>query len=164
MKKLLIIGSARHGKDTVAEMLNQHFGYTFKSSSQAASEIFIYDALREKYGYNTPEECFNDRGNHRAEWYDLICEYNREDKAKLAKGIMASSDIYVGMRDDAEIVECLRQGVFDLIIGVYDNRKPEEAKDSFNINLWEKADIIIPNSQGLKQLEWRVLNLEPLLV
>lgn len=164
LKKLLLVGSARHGKDTVAEILKEEFGYTFKSSSQAAADIFIYDRLKDKYNYSTSEECFEDRVNHRAEWYNLIVEYNREDRAKLAKGIMASCDIYVGMRDNEEIEECLRQGVFELIIGIYDPRKPEESRDSFNINLWEKADIIIPNSQGLDELRERVIKLKNLLI
>jgi hypothetical protein len=44
--------------------------------------------LKVKYGYKTSEECFEDRVNHRSEWYDMICEYNLNDKAKLAKGIL----------------------------------------------------------------------------
>tara|TARA_R110000737_G_C14624761_1_gene494606 strand:- start:33676 stop:34170 length:495 start_codon:yes stop_codon:yes gene_type:complete len=156
--RLLIIGHARHGKDTVAEMINENFGLTFKSSSQAAAEIFINEALKEKYGYESPEECFKDRVNHRAEWHDLICDYNRFDKALLAKGILESSDMYVGMRSDAEIEECLSQGLFDLIVGVYDPRKPHEPEDSFDINLFEKADLIIPNGSTLEDLEYRVVD------
>ena len=62
--KLLIIGNGRHGKDTMAEILQRDHGIKFKASSMAASEIFINDALKEKYGYATAEECFNDRHNH----------------------------------------------------------------------------------------------------
>lgn len=45
-KKFLVIGHARHGKDTFAEILEEVFGLKFKSSSQAAVDIFIYDALK----------------------------------------------------------------------------------------------------------------------
>mgnify|MGYP000323948522 CR=1 FL=1 len=85
--KLLVVGSARHGKDTFAEILSQEFDMTFESSSQAASDIFLYESLRGKYSYNTPQECFEDRSDHRKEWYDLICEFNVNDKAALAKDI-----------------------------------------------------------------------------
>jgi len=71
LPKLLIIGHARHGKDTLAELLRDTFELKFVSSSQAASDIFIFDELKDKYGYTTPEECFEDRVNHRAEWYDM---------------------------------------------------------------------------------------------
>lgn len=65
IKKILILGHARHGKDTLAEILNKEYGMTFMSSSQAANEIFLFDELKNKYGYKTKEESFNDRVNHR---------------------------------------------------------------------------------------------------
>lgn len=161
--KICIIGSARHGKDTVAEMLQKELGFTFKSSSVAASEIFLYDILKEKYGYKSPEECFEERVNHRAEWHDLICEYNKEDKAKLAKGILATSDMYVGMRSNEELQECLKQGLFAFIIGVYNPREPEESKDSFNIDIWKNSDFVVPNAGTIKDLENKVKHLATLL-
>jgi len=157
--KLLIIGHARHGKDTVAEMIKQHFDMHFQSSSQAAADIFIYDALKDKYGYTTPVQCFEDRVNHRKEWHDLICEYNKDDKARLAKGILENADIYVGMRSSAEIEACLQQNVFDWVIGVYDPRKPHESSDSFDIDLFKDAHVIIPNGSDLWDLRTKVYKL-----
>ncbi len=146
----------RHGKDTLAELLNQQFGLLFESSSQSAANIFIYDELKEKYGYTTPEQCFEDRVNHRAEWYDMICDYNKDDKARLAKGILKRSDCYVGMRDRAEIDECMKQGVFDLIVWVdASDRLPLESPDSFNIDK-SCADIIIDNNGTFEQFKTRV--------
>jgi dephospho-CoA kinase len=154
--KLLIIGHGRHGKDTMAEILERDHDMTFKASSMAASEIFIYKVLKEKYGYETAEECFNDRSNHRAEWYDMICEYNIENKAQLAKDIMSTSDCYVGMRDRPEIVECKQQGIFDLIIWVdASERLPKEGTDSFNIDMSD-ADIVIYNNESLESFEAKV--------
>ena len=69
----------------MAEMLRDKFGMTFESSSQAAADIFLYDLLKDKYGYNTPEECFEDRMNHRAEWYEAICDYNKEEEQDWLK-------------------------------------------------------------------------------
>jgi len=142
--KLLIIGHMRHGKDTVAEIIEEHTGMSFKSSSEMAAEIFIYDELKDKYGYSSFIECFEDRMNHRAEWHDLIKNYNDPDKAKLAKEILKHNDMYVGMRSQVEIDKCIKDGVFDLIIGVYDPNKPLEPKDSFDIDLFASSDIIIP--------------------
>jgi len=51
--KLLIIGAAHWGKDTVAELLKEYNGLNFISSSQACADIFIYDELKDKYGYKT---------------------------------------------------------------------------------------------------------------
>jgi len=142
--KLLIIGHMRHGKDTVAEIIEEYTGMSFKSSSQMAAEIFIYDELKNKYGYSSFIECFEDRMNHRAEWHDLIKNYNYPDKAKLAKEILKHNDMYVGMRSQAEIDKCIEDGVFDMIIGVFDPSKSLEPKDSFDIDLFASSDIIIP--------------------
>lgn len=157
--KLLIISHGRWGKDTFAEILRDNFGLTFISSSQAAADIFIYDVLKEKYGYTTSEECFNDRHNHRAEWYELIKDYNKYDRAKLAKGILERADCYVGMRDRGEIEECVNQQLFDLIIWVDASaRLPEENPDSFNIDK-SCADIIINNNGSLAEFKERTIRL-----
>lgn len=162
-KRILIIGHARHGKDTAAEILKELYDYTFESSSVAAARIFLYEKLKSKYGYGNFYECFEDRHNRRAEWHDEICAYNARDKARLARDILQTSDMYVGMRSDAEVIECIAQGLFNLIIGIYDPRKPEEPKSSFSINLQERADIIIPNAQGISDLKRRLILIKPLI-
>lgn len=161
--KLLIIGSARHGKDTVAELLKENFGISFISSSQACSDIFIYDALKDKYGYKSPDECFMDRVNHRKEWYDLICDYNKVDKAKLAKKILEYNNTYVGMRDKEEVEACIKEDLFDLIIWVdASERLPVESSESFNISKYI-ADIIIDNNTTYDDLVRRVKKIGPFL-
>ena len=157
--RLLIIGHARHGKDTLAELLHEYFGLKFISSSQACSEIFIYNELKDKYGYTTPEECFEDRVNHRAEWYHMICDYNKDDKARLAKDILKYNNTYVGMRDSGEIKECLKQELFDLIIWVdASERLPLESSGSFNITKAD-ADVIVENNGTLEEFKEKVFRL-----
>jgi len=162
--KILIIGHARHGKDTSAEIIKELFDYSFESSSIAAARIFLYDKLKDKYGYGNFIECFEDRVNRRTEWYDEIKAFNSEDPSKLAKEILKESDMYVGMRSNTEIINCVDTGVFNLVIGIYDYRKPLESSDSFDINLWEREDIIIPNSQGIEELRNRLKKCKPLFI
>ena len=158
-KKLLIIGNMRHGKDTLAEIMNEEFGMTFVSSSQAAADIFLYDLLKEKYGYRDSVECFEDRVNHRQEWYEAICDYNKDDRAKLAKGILEMADCYVGMRDRDEITECINQGLFDLIVWVdASDRLPLEDASSFNIDK-SCADIVIENNGTFEEFKEKVVRL-----
>ena len=157
MKKLLIVGNGRHGKDSMAEILQEHFGLTFMSSSQAAADIFIYDELKEKYGYKTSEECFEDRSNHRTEWYEMICDYNKDDKARLAKDILKLTDCYVGMRDSGEIAECIKQGLFYRVVWVdASERLPLEPKESFNIKE-DDADEFITNNGSLEEFTAKVI-------
>ena len=99
------------------------------------------------------------RFNHRDEWYNLICDYNIDDKARLAKDIIKKADCYVGMRDRGEIEECMKQGLFDLIVWVdASERLPLEPADSFNIDK-SCADIIIDNNGTEEQFRVRVKRL-----
>lgn len=157
--KTLILGHARHGKDTVAEMIHKISGLCFKSSSFACSEIFIYEELKDKFGYKSKEECFEDRHNHRELWHNMIANYNTPDKARLAKEILKDSDIYVGMRSNEEFQKCKEDRVFDIVIGVFNPDKPLEGKESFNIDFWNACDFIIINNGTLEELEGKVMKL-----
>lgn len=158
--KVLIIGNARHGKDTLAEILNREFGIEFLSSSQAANEIFIFETLKDKYGYKNSEECFNDRVNHREEWYNLICDYNKDDRSKLAKDIINRSDCYVGMRDYDEFVKS--KDLFDIIIWVDASERLAKEIGSFNIDK-KDVDIIIENNGSLEEFEQKSIRIGKLI-
>lgn len=151
--KILIIGHARHGKDTLAELWRDEFGMTFCSSSMKAAEIFIFDELKGKYGYSNFEECFNDRVNHRAEWHDLICEYNKNTPSRLAREIIKDSDCYVGMRSKLEIMSCQVQSMFDLVVWVdASKRLPLEGSNSLDISSIF-ADVVLENNLGLHEFK-----------
>lgn len=145
VESILIIGEARHGKDTLAEILRDSYGYKFSSSSEAALDLFIYNKLKPVFGYKTKEECFEDRVNHRSLWKYLICEYNKDDKSRLAKQIMKDNDIYVGMRSIEEYTCCQDIGMFDLVVYVDASlRKPE--RDVSNELEEHHADITLDNN------------------
>jgi hypothetical protein len=114
--KFMILGGARSGKDSTAEILRNKAGITFKSSSEAACEKAVFPYLSMLYGYGTPAECFADRMNHREEWKQLITDYNSPDKGKLCREILAESDCYVGMRCPEEFAAV--RHLFDLVIWV----------------------------------------------
>lgn len=141
--KILILGNARHGKDTLAERLNEHFGMTFKSSSEMAMELFIFDEIAEQFNYSTMEQCFEDRVNHRTLWYKMICGYNKEDKARLTKDILKVYDCYVGMRDLEEFKAS--KDLFDVIIWV-DASKRLETDENTNKIPMDAADMVITNN------------------
>ena len=88
LPKLLVVGHGRHGKDTVCEML-EAYGYTFQSSSKFCSELFIFNDLKDQYGYADEEECYADRHNHRTEWYNMIHDYCSDDLARLGRNLFA---------------------------------------------------------------------------
>lgn len=161
--KLLILGHKRMGKDTMAEFLNKEFGISFSSSSRAATELFIFNKLKDRFNYKNINECFNDRFNYRDIWYQLICEYNKYDKTRLAKEVLKTSDIYVGMRDWDEVVACKKENLFDLIIWVdASERLPLEDSSSFTIDKC-LADVIIDNNGSEEEFKQRVINFGKLI-
>lgn len=155
-KKLLIIGHGRHGKDTVCEILRDKYGYSFESSSQFCSTLFIYNQLKDKYGYADEEQCYADRHNHRAEWYNAICDYNVPDAATLGREMFEAYDIYCGLRNKREFFAMQNTGVFDYAIWVdRSDHLPLESKDSMSLEQW-MADFTIDNNGTLDDLKFNL--------
>lgn len=134
-KKILILGHARHGKDTVAEYITElEPDLKFASSSLFAGEKAVIPVLGPMYNYKDVNEAYEDRLNHRQEWFELIKEYNKDDPARLARELLEDHDIYVGMRSNTEYQACVEEGLFDLIIWVdASSRCAPEPRESFNI-------------------------------
>ena len=153
LPKLIIIGLARHGKDTVAEILEKIYGLKFASSSWIALHEFIYDALKDKYGYTCKDQCFEDRENHREEWARLVREYNRDDAARLGRLIFANNDIYVGLRNRREF-EAIKKEFNPITIWVdaLIRKGITETEESNQLKITD-ADIVIYNNDTEEALE-----------
>jgi hypothetical protein len=160
MLKLLVIGHARHGKDTVCDILKDRHAYTFESSSSFCSKLFIFDMLKDKYGYNSEQQCYEDRYNHRAEWYDAISAYNTPDAARLGREIFKNYNIYCGLRNKKEFYAMKNTGVFDYAIWVdRSDHLPLEDSTSMSLEQW-MADYTIDNNGSIENL---VYNIEDLI-
>ncbi len=149
--KILVIGHGRHGKDSVGEILRDKYGFDFISSS-----FFCLDHVRgclEDIGIHYPKswDCFVDRVNHRAFWYNSIIEYNTPDKTKLSKDMIKEGyNLYVGMRDLEEYNACKEANVFDVVLWVdRSDHCARESADSMELNE-SHADVIIDNNGDLK--------------
>jgi hypothetical protein len=143
--KLMIIGHARHGKDTAAE----HLRYTFASSSEFVGRRVVFDRLEGfyrdwmSYGHAsavndfTPDEVFDamfaDRVNHRALWKDLIAQYCADNPARTAQEMLAEgNDMYVGMRARREFEAA--HPLFDHVIWIdRSEHLPPEPPDSMEL-------------------------------
>lgn len=160
LPKLLIMGWGRHGKDSVCEILTDKFGFKFVSSSYFMAEKVLFPALKDKYGYETVQQCYDDRHNHRAEWFDIIAATNEEDAATLGKAIFKEYDIYCGLRNEREFVAMKEQKVFDYAIWVdaSDRGMPPEDLNSCTVHKG-LADIVLYNNGTLADLEHDTFNL-----
>lgn len=153
--KILIIGHGRHGKDAAAEIFKSNWGYSFESSSMAAARIFLYEKLKDEFGYESFEECYEDRHNHRVRWFNEITAFNATDKSRLAKEIMKHNDMYVGMRSWKEIEKCKEDRVFDYILWIERPGFPEETADSFDITKADAEGMIL-NDGTLEDLSRKI--------
>lgn len=154
--KTLICGHGRHGKDSVADLLNK-----FNRMTASSSSYFVMSKLAEKIcsdlGYTTLQECVEKRSLHRAYLYNLIRDYNSPDKARLSKEILTEHDIYIGMRDLEEFNAS--KNLFDLLIWVdASERLPIESEQSFNIPK-KYFDIVIENNGTFEELQEKVKKL-----
>lgn len=157
LPKLLVIGDARHGKDTVAEILRDEYGFSFISSSYFAGEKVVRPALAAcGITYASMEECYEDRVNWRAFWYEAIKAYNGGGKSRLAEEILEEHDMYVGMRSGAEF-EASRH-LFDYVLWVDASGRgvPPEPRDSFDIDFDRDTMFWIDNGGTLEDLRKRV--------
>lgn len=150
LTRLLIIGHARHGKDTVCEALVERLGFSYTSSSWFAAEKFIFDHMG---GYQTVQECWDDRVNHRALWHDLIRQYNSPVLSRFAKELYSQYNIYCGLRNREEYYAILKDCRPDHIIWVDAcNRLPREGKDSFQLDYLD-ANYYFDNNGSLEDFD-----------
>lgn len=156
---IVITGHKRHGKDTLCEYL----GLPWAASSVFACKKFIFNVLRDRYKYKTKEECFNDRHNHRKEWFDLIVTYNTPDLSKMGSEIFESYDVYCGIRNIDELNALKEKNLIDLCIWVDASQRCEpESADSITVTA-DDCDWIISNNKGLSDLQSKAYKLRNLL-
>jgi len=150
--RLLILGYARHGKDTVAEMLRDKHGFKFVSSSEFVGREIIWENWG-KIRYPTFEAMFEDRVNWRVQWMEMISLYNTPDKSKTARTMLERGyDMYVGMRRLDEL-EASRD-LFDHIVWVDRSTYLPQETGSMDITRENaKPDYVIYNNGTLEDLE-----------
>ena len=153
--KLLILGDARHGKDTVGTILQEEYDYKFSSSSWFCAQETIWP----NWGcavYGSIHEMFEDRVNHRVLWMQMISAYNTPDKAKTARTMIErGSDMYVGMRRADELAECRRQGIFHKVVWVDRSEHLPREVGSTDLDP-SMADVILDNNGSLEDLKRNV--------
>lgn len=153
--KFLVIGHARHGKDTFCEILKKKYGFSFVSSSEFCCETVIFPKMQ--HLYPSPKECFEDRVNKRAEWYLMIKEFNADDHAKLGKLIFGKYDIYCGLRNADELIALKQAKVFDVSIWIDASQRVPQREDSSSMTITQDmADWIFENNGTLEDLEREV--------
>jgi hypothetical protein len=152
--KLLVIGHARHGKDTFCEMLRNRYGLSFETSSLVACQQFLFDlAVSQGMDYISPEDLYIRRGEVRKWMHEEIRKFNDGDLTRLARLVTKDNDIYCGMRNREELEACKAAGVFDAVIWVdRSEHLLPEPMESMQLRKGD-ADVVIDNNGSLKDLQ-----------
>lgn len=144
----MIIGNGGSGKTTFATALRDAGGPDFRDSSRFAGGRAVWPTLQHELGYQSYEECFADRSNHRERWGQLIADYCRDDPARLATEIYRSAQVYVGMRKYREFLSTVH--LFNPVVIWIDRHV---AVDPSNELRPTDAHIVLHNSGDLRDLE-----------
>lgn len=151
--KLMVIGYARHGKDTVCNLLRDMYKLNFVSSSYFVAEIAVRPWLK-NLGIEYPDfdTMYADRVNHRADWFNAIAYYNKDDPARLGRELFQQYDIYCGLRRIEEFTALKKENAFDAVFWVDRGLHcPEESPLSMTIQPWH-ADWVINNNGDMDHL------------
>lgn len=153
--RIMVLGHGGHGKDELCKLM----GVKYESSSWAANRLFMFDLLKDKYGYKSLQECYDDRQNRREEWHDAICDYNKDDRARLAREMLKTSNVYCGIRCNKELTAIKAERLYDLYIWVdASGRLPLESKDSMKLTSAD-ADIVVDNNGSWRDFMHRAKDL-----
>lgn len=150
--KILILGHGRHGKDAAAKIIRDVYDLKFETSSMAAL-YDIHTALSAATGIHSFVELYNRRHENRKLWKALISLYNTPVKSSLARKILSTNDMYVGMRckDEYEHSKIL----FDYVFWV-DRSRVEGDDPTMGIEFNPIEMIKIDNNGTLNELKFNI--------
>lgn len=153
-----MIGYARHGKDTVCNLLRDIYGLGFVSSSFFVAEKAVRPWLEQRGRYyDNLDSCYADRVNHRGDWFDAIAAYNANDPARLGRELFAEYDIYCGLRRLEEFLALKKENVFHTCWWI--DRGLIEPPEPITSNTLRPnhADFIVNNNGSLDLLRGEVI-------
>ncbi len=140
--KILIVGHGRHGKDTLANMLDVELGFKFRGSSEVAASAVVYPLMSNFY--DSPEDAFSRRHENRELWRAVISDFNREDPARLSKLVCADGHGYTGLRDKREVITTIKSGLFTHVIWI----KRPDLKEDDSTMMFDLSDLETLNRNG----------------
>jgi dephospho-CoA kinase len=153
---IIVMGHRQHGKGTFCNHARTQYGIESISSSLMACQVFLFDQLKDKYGYKTIEECFNDRDDKRTEWFEGILKFNTPDRGALSKLIFDKFHIYDGLRAKVEFDHLMKQGLIDLVIWIdASERMPLEPSTSITVTK-KDAHVVITNNDTEEEFLKRI--------
>ena len=154
MNKILILGHESHGKDEVAKIIAGSTNLRFESASLIGLDV-IYDRLQSEVDvpYNSKEDAYLDRDNHRVLWRELFREYNTPNPTAIVELVLEESDLYAGVRCSDTLESAVDKELFDYILWVDANKRLGIADESIEFSFDDEFMIYIDNNGNMSKLE-----------
>jgi hypothetical protein len=151
MKKLLIVGEGRAGKDTACEYLSAITGLrNAGTTSRYLCRHVAYDlGLSEEEAFRRRHES----DEMRILWYNKGNEVRQQGPTTLIREALENGEITGGIRDLAEIICCREEGLVDLIIWVENLRVRKDPTVMFTSR---ECDVVIQNNWDLAAFQGRL--------
>lgn len=153
--KILVVGHAQHGKDTVCEEIARATGLV----NAGTTSVYLARFVAERDGVDEATAYANRRRSEadRMRWRQIGDEIRRDDPAKLVRMAFAAGDVSGGCRGLPEIQAVRKEQLADLIIWVEAGlRRSDDVTMEFGP---EYADIVLLNNgDNEAAFRWRTYN------
>jgi hypothetical protein len=151
VKRILIVGHGRVGKDTACEYLARITHLRFAGSTS----VYLARYVAERLGVSE-QEAYLTRHSNRNFWHRVGNEVRRRDPGLLIRESLLHAEIVGGVRDLEEINICRQEHLVDLIVWISNERVKSDSTVKFTKR---DCDIIVPNHWSLEEFHLRLLRL-----
>lgn len=127
IKKLLIVGYGRHGKDEAAQYLSTVTQLKYAGSCSWAALPLMADYL----GIH-PQAAWEQRSQNREAWKSHLDELRRYNPTRILELALRSGDIVAGIRDKVELVGAREKGLIDYVLWIHRPGFPEDPTVTFD--------------------------------
>lgn len=148
LKRILIVGPSRCGKDTACTFLARITRLRFAGSTS----IYLAPFVAEKLGVS-PEEALRTRHQNRNLWNRVGRAIRQTDPGYLVRRSLENAEIIGGIRDVRELKICQESKMIDLIIWIANKRSRTDTTLQF---AEEDCDLTIPNHSDLAAFHARL--------
>ena len=148
--KIGICGMGRAGKDTAAEFLRDEYGLRYTHGTSRSAAMIVWVAMTKRgINYDTVDECFDDRRNHRELWAKIIGRHNAGEPTRMYRECLAHQDILTGIRWRNEFAACKAAGICDVWLWI---SRPGCIDPTCEIRASD-CDVVIRNDGTLDQFK-----------
>lgn len=129
MKKILLVGYGRSGKDEAGMFLAEHCGLRYGGSTSWAALPMMAEFLKVH-----PMVAWDTRHKNRELWKSQCDVFRQEDPCLLIRRALSTGDVITGVRGLPEIQAAITEKLFDHIIWVANPRVPVDPTVDFGID------------------------------